>query len=293
MKKTMNDIVPLNLCTGDGSSKHEHSGPGNLDHPERVVAVNDTFRTAEGNVRIRFLGSGDNFGSGGRLQSCIHVDTGKSRFLIDCGASSLIPMKRAGIRSDEIDVILISHLHGDHFGGIPFFILDAQLISRREAPLVIAGPPGLTQRVREAMEIFYPGSSGVERKFAIEYVEMTEGEKKQIGNLVVLPVRVIHGSGAPSYALRVECAGKIIAYSGDTEWTDALRKVADDADLFICECYFFEKQMKNHLNYRTLMAHRAELKCKRLIITHMGEDVLNRLGEVELEVAEDGMGVIL
>jgi ribonuclease BN (tRNA processing enzyme) len=245
------------------------------------------------NVRIRFLGSGDNFGSGGRLQACIHVDAGKSRFLIDCGASSLIPMKRAGIRSDEIDVILISHLHGDHFGGIPFFILDAQLISRREVPLVIAGPPGLKQRVREAMEVFYPGSSGIERKFAIEYVEMTEGENRQMGDLAVLPVRVIHGSGAPSYALRVECAGKIIAYSGDTEWTDALRMVADGADLFICESYFFERQMKNHLNYRTLMAHRAELRCKRLIITHMGEDVLGRLGEIELEVAQDGMEVIL
>ena len=123
------------------------------------------------NVRIRFLGSGDNFGSGGRFQACIHVDTGASRFLIDCGASSLIAMKRAGISSAAIDAILISHLHGDHFGGIPFFILDAQLISRRETPLVIAGPPGLKQRVHEAMEVFYPGSSGVERKFAIDYVE--------------------------------------------------------------------------------------------------------------------------
>jgi ribonuclease BN (tRNA processing enzyme) len=245
------------------------------------------------NIRIRFLGSGDNFGSGGRFQTCIHVDTGKSRFLIDCGASSLIPMKRAGIRSDEIDVILISHLHGDHFGGIPFFILDAQLISRREIPLVIAGPPGLTQRVREAMEIFYCGSSGTERKFATEYVEMIEEETAQVGGLAVRPFRVIHGSGAPAYALRIECAGKVIAYSGDTEWTDALQKAADGADLFICESYGFDKRMKNHLNYRTLMDHRSELRCKRLIITHMGEEILNRLGEVELEAAEDGMEVIL
>lgn len=292
-KNASNGIDPTNLSAGDGPSKHAHSEMGNLDHLGRVVAVHGSLPAAEGNVRLRFLGSGDNFGSGGRLQTCIHVEAGATRFLIDCGASSLIPMKRAGIRSDEIDAILISHLHGDHFGGIPFFILDAQLISRREFPLVIAGPPGLTHRVRESMEIFYPGSSGIERKFAIEYVELTEGENKQMGDLAVLPARVIHGSGAPAYALRVECAGKIIAYSGDTEWTDALRKVADGADLFICESYFFEKQMKNHLSYRTLMAHRAELKCKRLIITHMGEDILNRPGEVELEVAEDGMEVIL
>ena len=107
-------------------------------------ADGDASPGAPGDVRVRFLGSGDNFGSGGRFQACIHVDTGAFSFLLDCGASSLIPMKRAGISSAAIGVILISHLHGDHFGGIPFFIIDAQLISRRETPLLIAGPPGLS-----------------------------------------------------------------------------------------------------------------------------------------------------
>ena len=144
-----------------------------------------------------FRSTGDNFGSGGRLQACIHVDTGKSRFLIDCGASSLIAMKRAGIGSAAIDAILISHLHGDHFGGIPFFILDAQLISRRQIPLVIAGPPGLVRRVQEAMEVFYPGSSRIERKFSIDFIEMAEDKTTHVGDLSVFPVRVIHGSGAP------------------------------------------------------------------------------------------------
>ena len=289
----MKEIDPKRPFAGDGSSNGEHSGSGNPDPVGSTVAIHDASPAEAGKVRLRFLGSGDNFGSGGRFQACIHVDTGTTRFLMDCGASSLIAMKRAGISSAAIDAVLISHLHGDHFGGIPFFILDAQLISRREAPLIIAGPPGLARRVQEAMEIFYPGSSGVERKFAVDYQELAEDETASLGELAVLPVRVIHSSGAPSYALRIEFAGKIIAYSGDTEWTDALRKVADGADIFICESYFFEKQMKNHLNYRTLMIHRAELKCKRLIITHMGEDILNRLGEIELEVAEDGLEVIL
>ncbi len=259
-----------------------------------VRANSETGKSAgPGSVRVHFLGTGDNFGSGGRFQACIDVAAGSTRFLIDCGASSLIPMKRAGISTADIDAILVSHLHGDHFGGIPFFILDAQLISRRVTPLVVAGPPGLTQRLREAMELFYPGSSQVERKFPVETVELAEGETTAIGGLAVLPVRAIHGIGAPAYAFRIECAGKVIAYSGDTEWTDALRTVADGADLFICESYFFEKPMKNHINYRTLMAHRSELGCKRLILTHMGDDVLRRLREVEVETAEDGMEVVL
>jgi len=253
----------------------------------------DDSAATSGKIRIRFLGTGDNFGSGGRLQACVYVDTGENRFLIDCGASSLIAMKRAGISSAAIDAILVSHLHGDHFGGIPFFILDAQLISRRVRPLVIAGPPGLTRRMQEAMEVFYPGSSRIERKFPVDPVEMSESENTRVGDASIFPVRVIHGSGAPSYALRIACGGKIIAYSGDTEWTDALRTVAEGADLFICESYYFEKQMKNHLDYRTLMAHKAELGCKRLIITHMGEDLLRRRDEIVLDMAEDGMELIL
>ncbi|MEW6335422.1 MAG: MBL fold metallo-hydrolase [Thermodesulfobacteriota bacterium] len=283
----------MTASAGDGSAVHRDQGRNNPKPPGQAVADGGTLPAAEGQVRIRFLGSGDNFGSGGRFQTCIHVDAGGSPFLIDCGASSLIPMKRAGIRSDRIDVILISHLHGDHFGGIPFFILDAQLISRREAPLRIAGPPGLTQRIREAMEVFYPGSSGIERKFAIEYLEMKEDEYTQVGDLAVLPARAVHGSGAPSCALRVECAGKVIAYSGDTEWTDALLRVADNADLFICECYAFEKAMRNHLNYRTLMGQRHRLGCKRLILTHMGEEMLSRLGEATVEAARDGLEIVL
>jgi ribonuclease BN (tRNA processing enzyme) len=272
-----------NPSGNDGLHEKEDCEPGKRE----------ALPAATRKVSIRFLGTGDNFGGGGRFQACIHVDTGKSRFLIDCGASSLIAMKRAGIGSAGIDAILISHLHGDHFGGIPFFILDAQLISRREIPLVIAGPPGLRQRIHDAMEVFYPGSFRSKREFSIDFVEMAEGETLHVRDMSIFPVRVIHGSGAPPYALRIECAGKIIAYSGDTEWTDALRNAADGADLFICESYYFEKQMKNHINYRTLMAHKAELGCKRLIITHLGEDLLNHRDEIELDMAEDGMELIL
>ena len=94
-------------------------------------------------IKIRFLGTGDAFGHGGRLQPCILVETPLRRFLVDCGATATIAMHRYGILPNDIDLILISHLHGDHFGGLPFFILDAQLHSKRRAPLTIAGPEGI------------------------------------------------------------------------------------------------------------------------------------------------------
>jgi ribonuclease BN (tRNA processing enzyme) len=201
-------------------------------------------------------------------------------------------MKRAGVDPSQIGWVLLTHLHGDHFGGLPFFVLDGQF-SRRERPLVVAGPPGLRERVERAMEVFFPGSTAVERRFALEFVELEERSPRAVGPAVVTAFAADHVSGAPSYALRVEYGGKTIAYSGDTGWTESLVEAARDADLFICEAFFFEKKIRYHLDYRTLCEHRTRLGCRRLILTHMGRDMLARLGEVEVECAEDGLVVSL
>ena len=244
-------------------------------------------------VSVKFLGSGDAFGSGGRLQTCILIEGAGAKFLLDCGASALISMKRFGVSTADIDKILITHLHGDHFGGIPFFILDSQLISKRSKPLQIAGPPGVTDRIHSAMENMFPGSSRVKQKFRIEFVELQASARTEIDQIFVKAEGVEHASGSPSYALRIECAGKSIVYSGDTEWTDNLINVARGADLFIAEAYFYEKKIKFHLNYQTLMEKKAELDCKRIILTHMSDDMLRRLDSLELEYATDGKEIIL
>jgi ribonuclease BN (tRNA processing enzyme) len=254
-----------------------------------------------GKMNVRFLGSGDAFGSGGRFQTCIDVrpegfepeDKDPTRLLVDCGASSLVAMKRYGVETSDIDAILLSHLHGDHFGGLPFFILESRYISDRQKPLVVAGPPGLEVRTNEAMEVLYPGSSGTDQSFTLEFVELKEETTAEIGPFTITPYPVVHSSGAPAYALRISYEDRILAFSGDTEWTDTLNKVAREADLFICECNSFEKGVPNHLNYRTLAEHREELECRRLVLTHMGEEMLRRVGELDLEGAEDGKSYVL
>jgi len=243
-------------------------------------------------VALRFVGSGDAFGTGGRLQTCLHLSGADAAVLIDCGTSSLIGMKRHGVDPTEIDAVLLSHLHGDHFGGVPFLILDAQF-SRRTRPLLIAGPPGVRARVEAAMEIFFPGSTSIQRKFSVEFIELIEGQPMRVGPATVTAYPVVHASGAPPSTLRVEYGGRIISYSGDTEWTDTLIDAARGADLFVCEAYTFDKPVKFHLDYTTVEAQADRLGARRIILTHMGRDMLAREAEARFERAHDGLVVTL
>lgn len=243
-------------------------------------------------MKVRFLGSGDAFGSGGRFQTCIHVESGASQLLLDCGASSLIAMRRFGVDPQAIDTVILSHLHGDHFGGVPFLILDGQF-KRRTRPLLVAGPPGVEKRVREAMEVFFPGSTRIERKFEARFVELADRVAIEVGPVHVTGFEVSHASGAPPFALRIAGEGKVVAYSGDTEWTESLVDAARGADLFIAEALFYDKRVRYHLDLATLLEHRARLECRRLILTHMGEDVLARLDGLAVEAAEDGKQLLV
>ena len=127
-------------------------------------------------MRLQFVGCGDALGSGGRSNTCFHVTAGHVNFLIDCGASSLPALKRLGIVRDDIDLILITHFHGDHFAGLPFLLLDAQF-TRRTRPLVIAGPQGIETRLTQLMEALFENSSKTKQRFDLSVIALEGGFK--------------------------------------------------------------------------------------------------------------------
>ena len=105
---------------------------------------------------------------------------------------------------------------------------------------------------------------------------------------------VSHPSGAPSLALRVEVDGQIIAFSGDTEWVEALVDCARDAALFISECYAFDRPSRYHMDWRTLEANLGRLKARQIMLSHMNADMLAQAAVAEragVLVAADGLTV--
>jgi ribonuclease BN (tRNA processing enzyme) len=240
-------------------------------------------------MRITVAGSGDAFGSGGRFQTCIALGPEGSgpHTLVDCGATSLVALRRQRLDPHAIETVLVTHLHGDHFGGLPFLILDGQF-RRRTADLTVAGPPGTRERLAEAMEVHFPGSSGVHRRFSVRVHEYEDRRPFRTDRLTATPYEVRHAAGAPAYALRIdEPGGATLAYSGDTEWTDALIDVSAGADVFLCEGYS-PAPVRWHLDLASLRDNRHRLGCRRLVLTHLSPTAL-AADLSDWEIAEDGM----
>lgn len=242
--------------------------------------------------RVTFAGSGDAFGGAGRFQACIVLDIAGGRALLDCGATSLVALKRLGIEPNSIDAVLVSHLHGDHFGGMPFLMLDGQF-SRRETGLRVFGPAGTTERLRETMEALYPGSSTVQRRFEAVVTELAAGEDAEpLAGVLLRTFPAEHASGSPPLMLRVESNGLTVAYTGDTAWTPAIVDVSEGADLFICEAYLRSRRVPFHLSYEELLEHEQDLTARRIVLTHMAADMV-AADDVRHERAYDGLVIDL
>jgi ribonuclease BN (tRNA processing enzyme) len=201
-------------------------------------------------------------------------------------------MRKYAVEPNSIGSIFISHMHGDHFGGLPFFIIDAQLVSKRTAPLKIFLPPGGKEKLIAAMEALFPGSFYSEKNFAVEIVEMVAGGLYNADGVTVRPYAVKH-SGLDAFALRITVAGKVLSYSGDTEWVTELIECAKGADLFVAEGYSYGKKIKFHLDVAALEENMATIGVKKFILTHMSDAVLELLrdGKLPFEGAFDGLSV--
>ncbi len=243
-------------------------------------------------IQIIFIGSGDAFASGGKLTTCFHVSSSDKSLLIDCGGAALVGLKKEEIDLNSIETIFISHFHGDHFGGLPFFILDAHLIQDRQKPLTIVGPEGLQERVVQLMEAMFKGSSSLPFKFELRFIELEDYKESVINEIKTTYYPVVHSPESNPHGLKITIQDKVVAYSGDTEWTDALIDLARGSDLFIVECFNFSGDLRFHMNYQLLAEKSKLLESRKVMLTHLGPDMLEQQ-ELQFDVCQDGQSLII
>jgi ribonuclease BN (tRNA processing enzyme) len=243
-------------------------------------------------VTVTLLGTGDAFASFGRSQSGYLIDAPGGRILMEAGPGLLPALKSNGIAPDSFDLLLISHLHGDHFGGLPFLILDYMWETPRKKMLTIAGPPKLEERTWLLMRTMFPHFELDKIKRKLKFVVLEPGSSTRLGKFKVSAIRSPHTRPDISLSLRIDGGGKSIVFSGDSGWNDGLVELSAGADLFLCECTYYEStQLNFHLNYPLLAANRDKFKVRRMVLTHLGREVLNRADEIAIEMGYDGMKI--
>jgi len=242
---------------------------------------------------VHFIGTSDAFGAGGRRQSAFLARDAHGTLLVDCGATTNTGLAAEGIERDEIDAILVSHFHADHFGGIPLILIAALYQDHRTRPLEIAGPPGIETRVINLAAAMGHPLNDRDWTFPVVYTELIAGISQEVGPASVTSFETYHNKDVCPHGLKIAFDKRKLVYSGDTGWFEDLPRQVGESDLFVTECTYHTNTFDLHLNHELLMEHRDDFECGRLILTHLGSEMTSRRGAAGFDTADDGMIVQL
>lgn len=202
-------------------------------------------------VELQVLGSGGPEMEGRRASASYLIwQDGRPRVLIDSGGGSALQFGRAGAHVSQLDAIFFTHLHIDHTADFPALI-KSSYFEERHRPLPVYGPggnsafPATTEFVADLFDPKhgawrYLGNfvAGADDGYKLEAHDVSLGEHEvrtiyKSADLTGSATRVIHG-GVPALAWRIEAAGKVIVFSGDTNGSNGnLEILAKDADIFV------------------------------------------------------------
>lgn len=193
-------------------------------------------------TRVTLLGTGDPRPVMEHFGPSILVEAADEKFIFDAGRGALQRLTQLGIAYDQIDGVFFTHLHSDHIVGFPDLWLTGWLISRRERPLRVFGPVGtrqmldhLTQAYSFDIAIRIADDGVAESGSQFEIIEVENGFEWSHGEFSVRAFDVDHRPVEPALGYRIDFAGRSVALSGDTRYSENLIEHAAGVDLIIHE----------------------------------------------------------
>ncbi|TNF23951.1 MAG: MBL fold metallo-hydrolase [Deltaproteobacteria bacterium] len=255
-------------------------------------------------MKLTVIGSSDAFNSAGFFHSCYWLDGLAERpLMVDFGSTALSALRRAGRSPLELGGVLVTHLHGDHIGGFPHLMINSLYNEVRDEPLHVVGPTLTASRIEALFEMAYPRLSQRESSYAMHYAELLPGDAAEVLGVRVEAFAAEH-MDPPDQPLCLRVTGRdgrVVAFSGDTEFCDGLLAAADGADLLVAECTAMRPPAGRHCTWVDWIERIDEVGAKRILLTHFNAEMRASLPElrravpshVDLDFAADGLVVEL
>jgi ribonuclease BN (tRNA processing enzyme) len=255
-------------------------------------------------IRIHVLGAGGATPLPGRSPAAYHVDIDGGPILMDPGPGALVRLVAAGLAPrgvDDVELVLLSHLHPDHSLDLVAVLFAAHSpLPEREDPLRVWGPPGLAAWLEQLRGVW--GRWLDPRRRELEVIELEAGRAVALpGGGALEPFVVDH----PQDRLAQQClgyvftdgAGRRAVYSGDTGPCAALTDAARGADLLVVECSTTDElATPGHMTVGQVRDLCAEARPRTAVLTHQYPPaaaldlaaVLGSPGGARIIQAEDG-----
>ena len=219
-------------------------------------------------MKLTILGSGTLVPNGDRNSAGYFVETADAQVMLDCGAGTLHALARYGLPWERMTHVFVSHFHVDHIGELAslFHAFRYGLQTPRIEPLVVIGPRGL-DRVMEGLRHAF-GAKLFDPQFPVEVRMLEPGQTVELGPGSILSVaKTPHTE--ESLAVRIEGAGRVICYTGDTSFSEDLSSFFSLADVLISECSFLARRGGvAHLSVEDAARMASLAKAVRLVVTH-------------------------
>lgn len=220
-------------------------------------------------LELKFIGTGNAFAPT-RYWSSFLLN---GRILFDAPPTLLPHLNKLGVDPRDIEVVFISHFHGDHYFGLPFLLLEFAEKEPRKKDLTIVGPPGIYKRTEAATNLAFANVFRKrDRGYHLTFVEAKSGRPGEAHGVNYTPFKVQHVPDLEAFAYRVEVDGRTIAYTGDSSMCDALTPLATGADVLVAECSCWTETCGAiHLTPANILALHKELGLgTQIVLTHIG-----------------------